>query len=275
MTVTPRRRWRQRVYAARGFVPVGLPGRLILGSLLRPLAYLAALPALARETSRRTVAQTPNIGGSASTMIRPHTKWVSTGARTPPLARRSNAHTVPRMIAANPSIGLPLASCSTRTNGRNHHRVIAAQRRIKRAAEEDLLGNAVDHGDRDDQPKASVLGEQQHPGDQGRDGRYLPGDQPAQHEHTAKQQSDGRSRDDRPLVAAAPADATQMQWARKEPADDPYRRQAGQPVEARLPRMTPQRKPEHRGADHQRDRDDDAPASARRRAVHYGAQRHW
>jgi hypothetical protein len=53
--------------------------------------------------------QTPNNGGSASTMIRPHTKWVSIGASTPPLARRSNAHTVPRMIAATPSIGFPLA----------------------------------------------------------------------------------------------------------------------------------------------------------------------
>lgn len=42
-------------------------------------------------------------------MISPQPTWVSTGASTPPLARRSSAHTVPRMIAANPSMGLPLA----------------------------------------------------------------------------------------------------------------------------------------------------------------------
>src|SRR5262249_47342226 len=53
--------------------------------------------------------QTPNNGGSASTMISPQKKWVRIGASTPPLARRSNAQTVPRMIAAKPSIGLPLA----------------------------------------------------------------------------------------------------------------------------------------------------------------------
>ena len=55
------------------------------------------------------IAYIPNTGGSASTMISPHTTWVSTGASTPPVARRSHAHTVPRMIAAKPSIGLPLA----------------------------------------------------------------------------------------------------------------------------------------------------------------------
>ena len=33
--------------------------------------------------------QTPNIGGSASTMTRPQKKWVSIGASTPPVARRS------------------------------------------------------------------------------------------------------------------------------------------------------------------------------------------
>ena len=33
--------------------------------------------------------QTPNIGGSASTMTRPQKKWVSMGASTPPVIRRS------------------------------------------------------------------------------------------------------------------------------------------------------------------------------------------
>lgn len=53
--------------------------------------------------------QTANSGGSANTMIRPHTKWVKIGASTPPLARRSNAHTVPTKIAAKPSIRFALA----------------------------------------------------------------------------------------------------------------------------------------------------------------------
>ena len=39
-------------------------------------------------------------------MISPHTMWVRIGASTPPVARRSNAHTEPRMIAAKVSIGL-------------------------------------------------------------------------------------------------------------------------------------------------------------------------
>ncbi len=42
-------------------------------------------------------------------MIRPHTKWVSIGASTPPVARRDKAFTVPRITPAKPSIGFPLA----------------------------------------------------------------------------------------------------------------------------------------------------------------------
>lgn len=65
-----------------------------------------AAPQLHRFLNAR---QTANSGGSANTMIRPHTKWVKIGASTPPLARRSNAHTVPTKIAAKPSIRFALA----------------------------------------------------------------------------------------------------------------------------------------------------------------------
>ena len=43
-------------------------------------------------------------------MTSPQKKWVSVGASTPPVARRSKAHTAPRMIAAKPSIGLPVVA---------------------------------------------------------------------------------------------------------------------------------------------------------------------
>jgi len=47
-------------------------------------------------------------GGSASSTTKVQTKWVRIGASTPPVARRSSAHTVPRMIAAKASIGFRL-----------------------------------------------------------------------------------------------------------------------------------------------------------------------
>ena len=56
------------------------------------------------------MSETPKIGGDASTMTSPQKKWVSIGASTPPVARRSSAQTVPRMIAAKPSMGFPVVA---------------------------------------------------------------------------------------------------------------------------------------------------------------------
>ena len=43
-------------------------------------------------------------------MTRPQKKWVSIGASTPPVARRSQAHTAPTINAATPSIGFPVVA---------------------------------------------------------------------------------------------------------------------------------------------------------------------
>lgn len=51
----------------------------------------------------------PNKGNKPNNMTGPHTTWVSTGANTPAVRRRSSAHTVPSPIAAQPSMMLPLA----------------------------------------------------------------------------------------------------------------------------------------------------------------------
>jgi uncharacterized protein YbjT (DUF2867 family) len=106
-----RLRHRQDHRAATGRHPTGhLCAHRPSGAII--LVYVAALANCrdARAAMRRcATGQTPNSGGNASTMINPHTKWVSIGASTPPLARRSSAHTVPRTIAAKPSMRLPLA----------------------------------------------------------------------------------------------------------------------------------------------------------------------
>ena len=104
------------------------------------------------RTSAATRSQTPNIGGSASTMTRPQKKWVSTGASTPPVARRSRAHTAPRMMAAKPSIGLPVGPTSRRrrapsTPSTGRHFTSAV---YSGTAEEHLLGDTVDHRDEHD-----------------------------------------------------------------------------------------------------------------------------
>ncbi len=124
----PARWWRQRLCAARRLCAYR-PSRPIVLSSIAALAYCRTARAGAQRCAN---GQTPNNGGSASTMIRPHTKWVSIGASIPPLARRSNAHTVPRMIAAKPSIGLPLAIVAARVhNGRNEPRGGAGPARCK------------------------------------------------------------------------------------------------------------------------------------------------
>jgi hypothetical protein len=93
VTITPQVGGGSKYTQRTIFMPRGIVGRL----------YWLLLPQI------ELTGHTPNNGGSASTMIKPHTKWVNTGASTPPVARRSKAQTVPRMIAANPSIGFPLA----------------------------------------------------------------------------------------------------------------------------------------------------------------------
>ena len=75
----------------------------------------------------------------------PH-RWVSTGASTPPVARRSSAHTVPRTTAAKPASVARRQRRDDVEHRRDRHRVAAAERGVERAAEEQFLGNAVDQG---------------------------------------------------------------------------------------------------------------------------------
>ena len=76
-------------------------------------------------------------------MISPHTMWVRIGASTPPVARRSNAHTAPSTNAANASIGLPRRDDygDDVDDRRNHCGMVLFQRGVQRAAEEQLLGD--------------------------------------------------------------------------------------------------------------------------------------
>ncbi len=71
----------ETIFLAAGLVPV----------LLAAVAMCGGADAARRDRQPAAVSgrQTPNIGGSASTMTKPQKKWVSMGASTPPVIRRS------------------------------------------------------------------------------------------------------------------------------------------------------------------------------------------
>jgi hypothetical protein len=67
----------------------------------------------ARTRRGRALTSQPNSGGSAKSMASDRVTWVSTGARTPPDARRSSPTTIPSSTAAKASITLPVAKVAT------------------------------------------------------------------------------------------------------------------------------------------------------------------
>ena len=71
----------ETIFLIAGLVPV----------LLAAVAMVGGADAARRDRQPAAVSgsQTPNIGGSASTMTSPQKKWVSMGASTPPVIRRS------------------------------------------------------------------------------------------------------------------------------------------------------------------------------------------
>ncbi len=70
----------QTIFLVAGFAPV----------LLAAVAMVAAkMPTRRDREPAAVVGQTPKIGGSASTMTSPQKKWVTIGASTPPVIRRS------------------------------------------------------------------------------------------------------------------------------------------------------------------------------------------
>ena len=89
-------------------------------------------------------------------MMRPQEKWVSIGASTPPVARRSNAHTAPDNDGheAQHRIAGGGQYRGDVDEGRVDGRVVPAERGVQRAAEVEFLGDPVDHRDQHDQRQA-------------------------------------------------------------------------------------------------------------------------
>ena len=72
----------QTIFLVAGVVPVVLAAVAMCAAGCRS-------DEIANPHRASPAGQTPNSGGSASTMTRPQKKWVSIGASTPPVARRS------------------------------------------------------------------------------------------------------------------------------------------------------------------------------------------
>ena len=152
-------------------------------------------------------------------MIRPQKKWVSIGASTPPVARRSSAQTAPRTDCGEAQHRI--ASGQGRDDvdqRRDDGRIGLAERGIQRAAEVHFLGDAVDHRDQHDQPQRALPDELQHPGDIVGHCGDLAGHQPADHERAAEHQADDGAGDHRALVASAEPHTAEMQRAGRERA---------------------------------------------------------
>ena len=167
-------------------------------------------------------------------MISPHTMWVRIGASTPPVARRSNAHTAPSTIAAKVSIGLQRGDADRDDvdDRGNDCRVVLFKRRVQRAAEEELLGKSVDHGDEHDQRQAALGCELEYLCGIVPQSGDLAGDQTPQDEDATEREADDGAADNRALISAEEPHVSEMQRARHQRAERPHARQCQrEPVE--------------------------------------------
>ena len=129
-----------------------------------PLTYEEAVPSRTGRPWAAAASGSPEEQRVAGNSIdSDHVMWVRIGARMPPLARRSRPQTVPSRTAAKASMTLPVASVATTYAIVVHDAPgSAGWRRTHRAAEEQLLGDAVDEGDRGEQRQRALVGVLQH-----------------------------------------------------------------------------------------------------------------
>ena len=149
---------------------------------------------------------------------------------------------------------LPVARVATTYATVLHTHRVPRHGGVERAAEEQLLGDPVDHGDQQQDRGDPLVGVVEHAGDLPVDQRDLPHDQGADDEHAGQQQPERDGAGDRAaqvVVGAGAGYAAEVQRAGRERPDRPDAREhQGGDVERGVARVDLQRPAEADRADH-------------------------
>ena len=161
-----------------------------------PLTYRESVRRALAERAASSAGQKSR--GSRNSIDSDHVMWVRIGARMPPLARRSRPQTVPSRIGGEGEHDVAGRERRDDVGERRPEHRVARDRGVHRAAEEELLGDAVDEGDGREQRQRALVGVLQHAADVVGQRVDLAHDEGAEDEDPDEEQAEHDRRQDRP-----------------------------------------------------------------------------